>query len=150
MNTTETYNTTFQCYGIVQDVCTPKSCTHMTAGPKFEYIWREGKDSVQLSAPAYIDKLCGWVHQQLNDPAIFSSSGVYGKNMTPTCSKILTRLFRVYAHMYYSHWKELQSLDAVGLYNSCFQHFYFFATEFKLVDPADMAPLQPLIEAITK
>lgn len=39
---------------------------------------------------------------------------------------IYKRLFRVYAHIYHSHFKQVCSLDEEAHLNTCFKHFIFF------------------------
>ena len=39
---------------------------------------------------------------------------------------IFKRLFRVYAHIYHSHFKQVVSLDEEAHLNTCFKHFIFF------------------------
>ena len=60
--------------------------------------------------------------------------------------KIFQRMFRVHAHIYYSHFKKVTELGAEAHLNSCFKHFIFFVLEFKLVSESEMAPLAELIE----
>lgn len=39
---------------------------------------------------------------------------------------IFKRLFRVYAHIYHSHFKQVCSLGEEAHLNTCFKHFIFF------------------------
>jgi hypothetical protein len=39
---------------------------------------------------------------------------------------IYKRLFRVYAHIYHSHFKHVCALDEEAHLNTCFKHFIFF------------------------
>ena len=45
------------------------------------------------------------------------------KEVTKTIYK---RLFRVYAHIYHSHFKQICMLDEEAHLNTCFKHFIFF------------------------
>lgn len=58
---------------------------------------------------------------------------------------ILKRLFRVYAHIYHSHFKKIIALGAELHLNSCFKHFMFFVAEFALIDGREVAPLRDLV-----
>lgn len=61
---------------------------------------------------------------------------------------ICKKLFRIYAHMYYSHFEQMKKLEIDTRLNSSFRHFYLFIKEFRLVDPQSMDPLKDLIEKI--
>jgi len=60
---------------------------------------------------------------------------------------IFKRLFRVYAHIYHSHWDMMVTLGAEAHLNTCFKHFVFFTQQFQLIDAKEMAPLQELIDS---
>jgi MOB kinase activator 1 len=153
MNTIELYNTMNLCYGIVSEFCTETSCPQMTAGPKVTYFWADNKNKkekpVSLPAPEYIEKLVVWISEQLDDQTIFpENSSDFGKNFLPTAKKILSRMFRVYAHVYHSHWEKVKSLGAEAHINTCFKHFYYFTNEFQLIDDKDMEPMKSLIDKL--
>jgi len=155
MNTIELYNTMNLCYGIVSEACTDSSCPKMTAGPKVTYYWsnytynKKAEKPVNLSAPEYTKALVIWISEQLDNPAIFPTDGSgFGKNFLPTVQKILNRMFRVYAHIYHHHWEKVKSLNAESHFHTCFKHFYFFTSEFQMMDQKDLQPMQLLIEKI--
>jgi len=152
MNTIELYNTMNLCYGIVSEFCSESTCPSMTAGPKVTYFWADSKKKekpVSLPAPEYIEKLVIWISEQLDDPTIFpSESSEFGKNFLPTAKKILSRMFRVYAHIYHNHWEKVKALGAEAHINTCFKHFYYFTHEFQLIDEKDLQPMQSLIEKL--
>lgn len=60
-------------YGTISEHCTPESCPKMSAGPKYEYLWSDGKKTIACPAPVYVDYLMTWVHDQLDDELIFPS-----------------------------------------------------------------------------
>jgi hypothetical protein len=72
---------------------------------------------------------------QLDDPEIFPHQyGVpFPANFMAVVKVIFKRLFRVYAHIYHSHFKHVCSLDAEAHLNSCFKHFIAFA-QARLLD----------------
>jgi MOB kinase activator 1 len=74
----------------------------------------------------------------------------FPKNFQPVVKQIFKRLFRVYAHIYYSHFHKIVSLGEEAHLNTCFKHFYYFITEFNLVDKKELLPLQELIDNLTK
>jgi len=154
MNTIELYNTMNLCYGIVSEFCTDSSCPQMTAGPKVTYFWADNKKKekpVSLPAPEYIEKLVVWISEQLDDQTVFpENSSEFGKNFLPTAKKILSRMFRVYAHVYHSHWEKVKSLGAEAHLNTCFKHFYYFTSEFNLIDEKDLEPMKGALDKMDK
>lgn len=86
-----------------------------------------------------------WIEKQINDDAVFPSQvGVpFPRNFLQVCKKILTRLYRVFVHVYIHHFEKLVSKGEeaeTGIF-TCYKHFYFFVIEFKLVDPKEFEPL---------
>jgi MOB kinase activator 1 len=55
------------------------------------------------------------------------------------------RLFRVYAHIYHSHFMHIAALQAEPHLGTSFKHFLYFVDEFKLIDDKDLVPLAELI-----
>ncbi len=48
--------------------------------PGFEYRWRDGvgiKHPIKCSAPEYVDYVLTWVEGQMNNEAIFPTSGIF-------------------------------------------------------------------------
>ena len=140
-------------YGTVTDFCTSTSCPVMNAGPGYEYLWMDGvkyKKPVKVSAPEYVDLLMGWVEAQLNDEQIFplQLGTPFPKDFIARVKKIFQRLFRVYAHVYLSHFPRIVELGAEAHLNTCFKHFIYFVQEFKLIDPQELEPLKPHIDSL--
>ena len=73
----------------------------------------------------------------------------FPKNFLTIAKTILKRLFRVYAHIYHTHFKEVCHLQEEAHLNTSFKHFIFFVQEFQLVDKRELAPLQELIDRLT-
>lgn len=61
---------------------------------------------------------------------------------------IFKRLFRVYAHIYYSHAREVMDLGIEAHLNTAFKHFYLFIREFNLVEEKELVPLETKINQI--
>eukprot|EP00026_Physarum_polycephalum_P015928 Phypoly_transcript_16732.p1 GENE.Phypoly_transcript_16732~~Phypoly_transcript_16732.p1 ORF type:complete len:225 (+),score=31.32 Phypoly_transcript_16732:99-773(+) len=153
MNTIELYNNMNLCYGIVNNFCTPNSCPHMNAGPKAQYYWPADKNKkekpLDLPAAEYIEKVVGWILELLDDNSIFPEhTSEFGPNFLPTVKKILSRMFRVYAHIYHSHLDKMKSLEAEAHLNTCFKHFYYFTKEFDLIAAKEMVPLEGVISQL--
>ncbi|KAK3102127.1 hypothetical protein FSP39_009026 [Pinctada imbricata] len=133
-------------YGTICEFCTEETCPTMSGGPKYEYHWCDGqnyKKPTALPAPKYITLLMEWVEAQINDENIFPVKvGVpFPKNYQQVTKKILTRLFRVFVHVYIHHFDKLISIGAEAHVNTCYKHFYYFVTEYNLVDKKELEPL---------
>ena len=155
---TELYKSKLLCYGMVSEFCTPDVCPTMSGGPSVEYRWpvpstdKKSRKETPVSMPAaqYVDNLAEWCFTELNDTAVFVRDGeTYPKTFLPACKKILSRLFRVYAHIYNCHWAHVRAVKAEAHINTSFKHFYFFVTEFRLVDEKAMEPLRTVIHQLT-
>ena len=151
VNTIEFYNDINLLYGMLIEFCTKKSCPVMSAGPKYEYLWADGtnvKAPLKVSASEYIEYLMTWVENQLNNEQIFPSTiGVpFPKHFVTIVKVIFKRLFRVYAHIYYTHFPHIVMLGCQYHLNTCFKHFIFFIDRFNLVEPKELAPLAELIQ----
>lgn len=122
----------------------------MSAGPNFQYRWADGvkvKKPVEVSAPEYVDLLLTWVESQLNDEAIFpiQIGGTFPKNFQSVVKTIFKRYFRVYAHIYHSHFPRIARVGAEAHLNTCFKHFLAFVNEFKLIEAKELEPLAEVI-----
>jgi len=153
VNTVDFFNEISLLYGTITEFCTPSTCSVMSAGPQYEYLWADGvkvKKPIKVSAPEYVDLLMSWVETQLNDEHIFPLQlGLpFPKNFQAIVRVIFKRLFRVYAHMYHSHFQKIVGLGAEAHLNTCFKHFIYFVHEFKLIDPKELQPLKDLIDSL--
>lgn len=130
----------------------------MSGGPKYEYLWQDGhqfKKPTHLPARTYIELLFDWVDLQIHDENIFPPdySVQFPRNFKKTCMKILARMYRVFVHVYIHHFDRIKALEAHNAEahgNTLFRYFYFFVTEFGLLQQQDLEPLQQLIEKICK
>jgi len=151
VHTVDFYNEVSLLYGTITEFCTAETCPTMCAGPKYEYLWADGvtvTKPIKVSAPEYVDLLMSWIEGQINNEVIFPTSVdvPFPKNFKSVVKNIFKRLFRVYAHIYYSHFDKIVSLSAEAHLNTCFKHFVFFVLEFKLIDDKDIAPLKNFID----
>lgn len=85
------------------------------------FIFRYKKPTA-LPAPQYIALLMDWVESQINNETLFpvSTDVPFPKTFNALCRKILTRLFRVFVHVYIHHFDRIVSIGAVS--------FFFFIT----------------------
>jgi len=153
VNTVDFFNEISLLYGTITEFCTPSTCAVMSAGPQYEYLWADGvkvKNPIKVSAPEYVDLLMSWVETQLNDENIFplQLGTPFPKDFVKTVKVIFKRLFRVYAHIYHSHFQKIVGLGAEAHLNTCFKHFIYFVYEFKLIEPKELEPLRDLIDSL--
>lgn len=141
--------------------------------PRYEYLWEDGtkfRRPTKLPAPEYVDALMNWAQNILDDEAIFPNKigswtksqvaiviqmyiiGVpFPKNFRDTVRTIFRRLFRVYGHIYSSHFDQVCALGIEGLIllsflltvlletrfdhtahlNTSYRHFFLFVHEVR-------------------
>ncbi|XP_037449476.1 MOB kinase activator-like 1A [Triticum dicoccoides] len=153
VNTVDFFNQVSLLYGTLMEFCTPATCPTMSAGPKYEYRWADGvkiKRPIEVSAPKYVEYLMDWIESQLDEESIFPQKlgAPFPPNFRDVAKTIFKRLFRVYAHIYHSHFQMILKLQEEAHLNTCFKHFVLFTTEFELIDRSELAPLSELIEPI--
>ncbi|KAL5995321.1 MOB kinase activator 1B [Asimina triloba] len=120
---------------------------------RYEYRWADGiqiKQPIEVSAPKYVDYLMDWIESLLDDEAIFPQrlGAAFPPNFQSYVKTIFKRLFRVYAHIYHSHFQKIVNLKEEAHLNTCFKHFILFTREFRLIEKSELAPLEELIESI--
>lgn len=145
------YNEICLLYGTISDMCTPFSCPCMTAGSKFTYLWADGvsvKTPIKVPAIEYVNYLMEWVDSQIETVFPKSPGEPFNDDFMSAAKTIFKRLFRVYAHMYHSHFRVFTALGCEAHLNICFKRFAFFVIEFDLVQERELAPLQGLIEKL--
>ncbi|XP_035725223.1 MOB kinase activator-like 3 [Vespa mandarinia] len=142
-------------YGTISEYCDSASCPTMSGGARFEYLWADGekyKKPTVLPAPQYITLLMDWIEVKINNETIFpvSTDVPFPKTFTPLCRKILTRLFRVFVHVYFHHFDRIVAIGAEAHVNTCYKHFYYFVTEFDLINTKELKPLAKMTAKICK
>lgn len=141
-------------YGIIAEFCTEQAYPVMCAGPKYEYMWADGKTikkPISVSAPRYVDYLFTWVQSLFDDERIFPTEigRPFPSDFMDHIRNIFKRLFRVYAHIYYCHFEKMGALGAEPHLNTCFKHYMYFVYEFDLIpNKQELAPLQELIDKL--
>jgi len=135
--------------GAIQDLCTETTCPAMCAGP-WIWLWADGhkiKEPTKMSAPRYFEHLLTWVDAQLADESFLPvQPGVpFPPNFLKGMRVIYKRLFRIYAHVFHSHFKEMMEDEADAHLNHSFKHFVYFVKEFDLIDTEEMEPLKDLV-----
>ena len=74
----------------------------------------------------------------------------FPKTFVSQCKKILTRLFRVFVHVYIHHFDRLVAIGAEAHDNTCYKHFYYFVRQFDLVGERELEPLEQMTQHICK
>eukprot|EP01130_Rhizamoeba_saxonica_P008329 TRINITY_DN3366_c0_g1_i2.p1 TRINITY_DN3366_c0_g1~~TRINITY_DN3366_c0_g1_i2.p1 ORF type:complete len:135 (+),score=27.84 TRINITY_DN3366_c0_g1_i2:36-440(+) len=74
-NVIEFYNQINVLYGSIKGFCTATSCPSMSAGPRYEYLWADGKKkkATKCTAPQYVEYLMAWIQDLLDDESVFPS-----------------------------------------------------------------------------
>ncbi|XP_046300204.2 MOB kinase activator 3A isoform X3 [Marmota monax] len=67
----------------------------------------------------------------------------FPKSFLQVARKILSRLFRVFVHVYIHHFDRIAQMGSEAHVNTCYKHFYYFVTEFGLIDTKELEPLEP-------
>ncbi|XP_034948441.1 MOB kinase activator-like 3 [Chelonus insularis] len=142
-------------YGTISEYCDSASCPTMSGGARFEYLWADGekyKKPTALPAPQYISLLMDWIEAQINNEAVFpvSTDVPFPKTFISLCKKILTRLFRVFVHVYIHHFDRIVAIGAEAHVNTCYKHFYYFVTEFELINSKELEPLSEMTSKVCK
>jgi len=125
----------------------------MNAGPKYEYLWADGKDikkPLKCSAQKYVNYLMDWVQSLLEDEKVFpvDEKNEFPKDFISLVKTIMKKLLRVYAHIYYVHINEVIDLGVDAHLNTNFKHFYLFVKEFDLVQEKELLPMKGRIIVI--
>jgi MOB kinase activator 1 len=150
VHTVDFYNITNVLYGSLTEFCTPATCPIMSSGPRYEYLWKDGQlfpKATKLSAPQYVHLLMAWIEHQINDERLFPTEdrNPYPQNFCEIIKNIFRRLFRVYAHVYYSHFAKIRELQEESHLNTAFKHFMLFVWEFDLIGREELTPLNDLL-----
>jgi MOB kinase activator 1 len=142
-------------WGMISEFCTPDNCPQMTAGQGYKYLWPSENPAappVQLTAPDYIKRLLGWVEGLLADESTFPGipGAPFPDDFQDIVRNIMKRLFRIYAHCYYHHAENFQSLSVMEMLDSCFNYFVLFTNQFDLIDADQLDPLRDQIDQILR
>lgn len=150
VHTIDFYNISNVLYGSITEFCTSASCPVMSSGERYEYLWKDPPSypkPTKVSAPAYVGLLMEWIEKQVNDERLFPSEdrNPYPPDFLKIVKNIFKRLFRVYAHIYYSHFAKIRELQEESHLNTALKHFMCFVWEFDLVPKEEVMPLRDLL-----
>ncbi len=108
------------CEGIFdwyKPLCSPDRnprCASMSAG-ETEYLWKDKdkyKRPTTVPAATYIDLALAEAKQVVDDPKVFpvDASDPFPAEFDVRVKEIFKRLFRMFAHLYYTHYEEIKAL----------------------------------------
>jgi MOB kinase activator 1 len=152
LNTMEIFEELTMLTGALHGICTDERCPRMCAGRRL-YSWGEGakaREPSRLSAPRYFKRCLEWVQEQLLDESLFpvARGRPFPQHFHRTVGTIFRRLFRLYAHTYHSHYKDLTEEHADVQLNYAFKYFFFFVQEFRLIEDDTCEPLKEMVSLL--
>jgi len=82
--------------------------------------------------------------EQINNEAVFPTkeTSKFPENFEAIASKMFTRIFRIFAIIYHSHFENLEKLDAASHLNTVFKHFVYFTLEYDLLPEKETKALE--------
>lgn len=152
LNTIHFYRTCCQIGETYHQLCTPDSCPLMSAG-NVEYLWKDDDKYLKptrVPACEYMERALRETYRTIEDPNIFPADDTqfFPRIFHPKVKEIFKRLFRQFAHLYYSHYDQIKQGGSSKHLNSTFKHFIYFVLEFQLIDQNTLSPLQKFIDHI--
>jgi MOB kinase activator 1 len=152
LNTIHFYRTCSQIGETYRELCTPQTCPLMSAG-NVEYLWKDDKEypkPTRVPACMYMEYALRDAYLTIEDTNVFPSDDTqaFPKIFLSKVKEIFKRLFRQFAHLYYSHYDQVKQGGSSKHLNSTFKHFIYFVLEFALIDQQTLAPLQKFIDHI--
>ena len=140
-------------YDAMRLQCTDVSCPTMSGGDRYQYFWYDGEIKLTLAAPHYVEKLFGWAENILQNEKVFpvDDKKKFPKDFVELVAKsMFKRLLRVFVHIYYEHYEEVEKMGFLPEFNNLFIHFSLFAKEFALISDDEFEPLSEVVEYISK
>ncbi|KAJ9059704.1 Maintenance of ploidy protein mob2 [Entomophthora muscae] len=135
-------------YGSLSDFCQPQTCPVLSADAGIEYPWVDSqKKSHRIPASQHIDLIMTFLEQTIYNESIFpTKDGVpFPPDFKSVIQNMARQIFRVYAHLFHSHYHTILHLRSEGHFHSQFAHFTAFVRNFQLLGQKDLTPLAELI-----
>jgi MOB kinase activator 1 len=122
---------------ITNAICSSESCPILSAGPLFEYKWRDPDtgDIVSTCAHSYMHLLFEYAESSLKN----------GKNSEFTleiAQDILRRTFRIYVHLYHEHYSQLCALRLSSEFDFRLVHLSHFLIRHKMMTVKELLPMR--------
>lgn len=147
VNVFDFYNITNAIYALISPTCTELSCPTMCGVEDVVYRWPTPDGAVELSAPIYIEKLLSWINISLQTDDIFPffiEKSLPG-NFDSTASQILRRLLRVYVHIYYHHFQDIEAINFGSHFITAFAHLMLFVVQNSLISMDELGTFGPIV-----
>ncbi|XP_015789351.1 MOB kinase activator-like 2 [Tetranychus urticae] len=138
-------------YGTISEFCNTSGCPDMIGPNNRLYLWVDEKGKrCKLPAPQYIDYVMTYTQRTVNDESIFPTKfdKEFPSSFESIVKKIMLLLFRVLAHIYHSHFKEIELLNLHPQTNCIFSHFMLFNDQFMMIDEKETEALADLAVAL--
>jgi len=138
----EFFNAVLFAYSSIHDHCTELTCSEIRVGNAVPYTWEGSK----VTARQYFEYLTHYIHQLVQNPAIFAPDGKpFPPSFKLTVKEIFKRTLPVYAHVFKCHTQQIAQKGYLTRFNNMVKHFYLFAKRFHLLESADFTPFLDLI-----
>lgn len=154
---------------------TPASCVCVARNHSYTWL-NSRLEPTEIPAHEYMSLMQRWISGKIDDaklfptdpstvsfapsPASVSTTAIsvpeaedwtgrrsgFPKEFASTCRTVFLQMFRVYAHLYWSHYEDpFYHLNLEKQLNSCFSHFLLTATSLDMLRAEDLEPVQLLI-----
>lgn len=139
-----------------ENLCDDVNCPIMTAGPKYSFLWADGdqyKNPTNLPANQYISLAFDWIFLQLSDEQLFPQDDkppVDPKRSDKVLLRVYKLLFRIWAHMYHSHYAQMGRMGFDAPFSSGFKHFITFIVRNQVLEYQQLTPLSSAIQEALK
>ncbi|CAK9006719.1 MOB kinase activator-like 1A (Mob1 homolog 1A) (Mps one binder kinase activator-like 1A), partial [Durusdinium trenchii] len=136
---------------VLYDICAEDATRFDKPGegfpPNFEYRWADGvkhTSPLRCSSQEYVSFVLDWIEEQIRDESVFivAEDDEFPDEFDDIARKILTRIFRIYAIMYHSHFAVIEEHNAAHHLNTAFKHFVFFSYEHGMVEDKEYQALE--------
>lgn len=134
--------------------CTSDTCPMFNSGPQYCYFW-EDDDSpqpIQVSAPEYFQALKRYIKRNLQNKELFPEES---EELLPKAETVIhtsyRRLFRILAHLYICHFKDISQLKDINLFelmNTILTHYVNIALIYQVCKMEDFEIFAPIFKAI--
>ncbi|XP_051512095.1 MOB kinase activator 2-like isoform X1 [Myxocyprinus asiaticus] len=127
-----------------------ESCDIRGAPSLYEWTDEQGK-KLKCSAPLYIDYAMSYIQELLADERVFPTRAYssFPPGFMFLIQKVFVMLFRTLAHLFSAHYQDAIVVELHPHLNTLFTHFITFSHTFRLLDPAETAPIDDLIARLT-
>lgn len=136
--------------------CTTDTCPMFNSGPQYCYFWLDDDSPkpIQMSAPEYFDALKRYIKRNLHNKELFPDEST---EISPKADNVIKnsyrRLFRILAHLYICHFKEISQLTDINLFeimNTILAHYVNIALINQICKMDEFSVFAPILKAINE